>query len=204
VSEPSASDVLAAVGAAAALLRSGADRPWSVIEPELGQTLSEVVAHQTQACLWYAVDLSAAGGESPNLEVRASAAGSPHDQIDDLGTAGRLLAAAVTMAPSAARGYHPFGQADAAGFAAMGCDEVLIHTADVAAHLGLDFAPDADLAARVASRLFPWAPSDVDPWDALRWANGRMALPGRPRLTRWRWHCAPLTEWNGRPPTGQR
>jgi transposase len=35
------------------------------------------------------------------------------------------------------------------------------------------------------------APGDVAPWDGLRWANGRIALPGWPRRTEWRWTCAP-------------
>lgn len=53
-------------------------------------------------------------------------------------------------------------------------------------------------------RLFPWVeleadPAD-DPWSLLRWANGRLALDGRPQLTRWRWHCAPLADWDGRRP----
>jgi hypothetical protein len=51
---------------------------------------------------------------------------------------------------------------------------------------------------RVVRRLFPWAPTDVDPWQALRWACGRTALPDRPRLgPDWWVHCAPLAEWDG-------
>jgi hypothetical protein len=41
---------------------------------------------------------------------------------------------------------------------------------------------------------------DDDPWRLLLWANGRIALGERPRLQRWRWHCAPLSEWDGQPP----
>ncbi|MFL6137290.1 MAG: hypothetical protein ACJ74O_05750 [Frankiaceae bacterium] len=49
-------------------------------------------------------------------------------------------------------------------------------------------------------RLFPWVPVDDDPWRLLLWANGRIALDGRPRLARWRSHPAPLDEWDGRAP----
>src|SRR5205085_7265867 len=40
--------------------------------------------------------------------------------------------------------------------------------------------------------------TNVDPWSALRWANGRLALPDRARLgPDWGWWCAPLSEWDG-------
>jgi hypothetical protein len=39
---------------------------------------------------------------------------------------------------------------------------------------------------------------------ALLWANGRVALPGHPRQARWRWHCAPLEEWDGVNPADRR
>lgn len=114
----------------------------------------------------------------------------------------RAAARACTdlLGPATARGFHPFGTADPSGFAAMACDELLVHTDDAARGLGLAFEPDPTRCERTLRRLFPWAPDDVDPWTALRWANGRLALPGRPRLERWRWHCAPLEEWDGRSP----
>jgi hypothetical protein len=34
----------------------------------------------------------------------------------------------------------------------------------------------------------------------LRWATGRIVLPGREPVTSWRWHCAPLDEWDGAVP----
>jgi hypothetical protein len=62
---------------------------------------------------------------------------------------------------------------------------------------------------RVPTRAPTWALVRVptrapvrgpDPWATLLWANGRVDLPGRPRQMSWRWHCAPLAEWNGQPP----
>jgi hypothetical protein len=41
------------------------------------------------------------------------------------------------------------------------------------------------------------------PWSALLWANGRTDLPGQRRQVPWRWHCAPLDEWDGRNPSGR-
>jgi hypothetical protein len=82
----------------------------------------------------------------------------------------------------------------------MACAELLIHTGDVAADLGLPWSAPADLADAVLARLFPWAPADGNPEQALRWATGRAQLPGRETVTSWRWHCAPLAEWDGRQP----
>jgi hypothetical protein len=84
----------------------------------------------------------------------------------------------------------------------MACDELLVHGDDAARGLGLEFDHDAPLAAQVLARLFPWhtvGPGD-DPWQILLWANGRIDLEGRPHQGRWRWHSAPLAEWDGTGP----
>lgn len=115
---------------------------------------------------------------------------------DDL----RAAAALVKDAVWPHRGFHFSGMADAEGFLAGGCDEVLIHGWDLAQGLGADLPPPCDLARRVLERLFPWvSPGDgEDPWELLVWSNGRVDLPGRERvLPGWEWHCAPLDEWDG-------
>ena len=95
------------------------------------------------------------------------------------------------------------GQADASGFAAMACDELLVHSNDAARGLGVPFVPPDGLVRATLARLFPWAPG-TDPWPAPLWCNGRIALPGHPRQDRWAWHCAPLEEWDGRNPADRR
>ncbi len=87
--------------------------------------------------------------------------------------------------------------ADPSGFAAMGCDELLVHGWDATEGLGVDLTPDERITARVLHRLFPWVSHEPDPWTALLWANGRVDLPSKPRPTDWRWHCAPLDQWDG-------
>jgi hypothetical protein len=104
-----------------------------------------------------------------------------------------VLAEVVKAAPVEARAYHPWGMSDPSGFAAMSCDEIMVHTGDIVRGFGVPFAPPESLCRRVANRLFPWAPGEVDAWAALQWANGRLALPGHARLeASWTWHCAPL------------
>jgi uncharacterized protein (TIGR03083 family) len=119
--------------------------------------------------------------------------------VDALRSGGALLAAAVSAAEPDQRGWHPFGIADRSGFAAMGCDEALVHGADLAAGLGVTFVPPTAVCEHVVSRIFPWAPAGAEPWAALQWANGRTALGDRQPERRWLWHCAPLTEWDGQP-----
>jgi hypothetical protein len=87
--------------------------------------------------------------------------------------------------------------ADPSGFAAMACDELLIHSWDAAQGRAVPFNPDQRLAGRVLEEPFPWVRHQPDPWTALLWANGRVDFSSQPRPTSWRWHCAPLVEWDG-------
>ena len=87
---------------------------------------------------------------------------------------------------------------DASGFAAISSVEMLIHTADIAAALGLPYQPPADLAGRILRRVCPWAPEGQDDWATLQWAAGRIALPDHERLgADWAWQSGPLSEWDG-------
>ncbi len=169
-------------------------------------TVAAVAGHMVQCCVWYAVDLAAEGrsGGDEVIKVKADASAEPAALLAALATGARLLSAAVDAAGPDVRGFHPFGHADRVGFAAMGCDELLVHSYDIAGVVGLDYRPQDDLADRVLRRLFPWAPTGLDPWDSLLWANGRISLGDRPRLRRWRWHCAPLDQWDGQPPADMR
>jgi hypothetical protein len=86
----------------------------------------------------------------------------------------------------------------ASGFLAMGMDELLVHTHDIASALGAAFEPAPPVATLVLDRLFPWWPREAEPWQALLRANGRIALPGHAQLgEEWLWHCAPLVDWDG-------
>ncbi len=164
----------------------------------------EVVGHTAEGCIWYGIDLAAGGADLQPVEHRVKTDEAVADVIETLRTYAAVLAAVVDTSPPTARGFHPMGMADPSGFAAMACDEMLIHTDDAARGLGSVFDPAPNLVEPVLHRLFPWVTGDADPWSQLRWANGRIALPDQPRLSGWAWHCAPLSEWDGsvarRPP----
>jgi len=74
----------------------------------------------------------------------------------------------------------------AAGYAALGIVETLVHTGDMADGLGLSWSPPDGICARVLARLFPDVPDDFRPWPTLLWACGRAEIPGHPRRTTWR------------------
>lgn len=196
------SDVAATGTECGRFLRGVSDRSWDVHVPDLDWNVAEVVAHAGEGCLWYAIDLAAAGADLQAVEHRLKPDVSATDLIDAMETYARLAGWIVDAVPPSTRGFHPWGLADPSGFAAMACDELLIHTDDAARGLGASFEPDRERCDKVLRRLFPWAPTDGDPWDSLRWANGRIAIGDRPRLTSWAWHCAPLDEWDGHPRTG--
>ncbi len=119
--------------------------------------------------------------------------------LDDSASAPRLLAALsahaellnriARSADPRVRAHHNYGLSDAAGFAAMGVVETLIHTFDAVRGLNPADAwrPPAALAPPVIARLFPHAPTG-DPADVLLYCCGRAALGALPRRTGdWQW-----------------
>lgn len=178
-----------------------AEHDWSVRAGELEWSAHTALAHIPDGQIFYAVHLAArAGGYIPGPFIVP-----PHAPVRELlayvPAAAAVVAELVSALPAGTRVFHFWGRADASGFAAMSCDELLIHSDDIARGFGLPFRPPAPLCRRVVDRLFPWAPPEVDPWSALRWANNRLELPGHGRIgPGWYWHCAPLAEWDGSTP----
>ncbi|MCB0990657.1 MAG: hypothetical protein R2770_17830 [Acidimicrobiales bacterium] len=183
-------------------LRSAIDADWTVAVPDLEMTVAGVVAHAAEGCLWYAIDLAAGGKDLEPVEHRVKYDVANEALIDTMEAYAAVVASVIGSSSDETRGFHPMGAADRSGFAAMTCDELLIHTDDAARGLGLSFRPGDDVSIAVLARLFPWLDDvDDDPWELLRWANGRIDLGDRKRLDDWAWHCAPLSEWDGTIPT---
>ena len=190
-SELAPDDLLLAARVCREALTPGLGRDWGVPAGDLEWDCRRTLDHIVDAlCLYIAYFASRATGRlqpprngNPDATPEALV-----EQVD----------AAATVLAELTRAFHPAGLADVSGWIGLGCEEILLHTDDIAQGLRLPFRPPDELAARVLTRLFPWAPADGDPWAALRWAAGRAALPDRARLgPDWYWHCAPLTEWNG-------
>jgi uncharacterized protein (TIGR03083 family) len=195
------SDVREAAEAALKFLEPLSGQDWSVALPDLDFTVASVVAHAANGALWYAVDFASGPGDDTAFDLTVEADAEPAKLLTTLRSAALLCATMVDALPADQRGFHPMGAADASGFAAMACDEILIHVRDAGTGLGAEFTADAGLAGRVLARLFPWYEPVPDPWTALLHANGRIDLPGRPHQPeRWQWHCAPLAGWDGTVP----
>jgi hypothetical protein len=185
---------------------------WERTVPGLEWSAAETLFHMARVPFSYATHLAARATEPTPYRLGSfvsrpdNAPAAPSTLLAAMTALCHVLADVVTATPPGTRAYHPEGMADRSGFAAMGCDEVLIHTDDILRAYDRSLQPPGDLVARVLARLFPWAPTDVDPWTALRWANGREELP-RPygRLgPDWHWHCAPLEQWDGTSPVPAR
>jgi hypothetical protein len=191
-------DVRRAAAAAAELLARVPDPTAPV--PTVADDVAGVAAHVTSCLLWYAQDLVAGPVELDGFRLSAPPEADLAALARQLGAAAEVLARTLDAAGPEDRGWHPWGIADASGFAGMACTELLVHAGDVAADLGLRWSAPPDVADAVLARLFPWAPADGHPEQTLRWATGRVGVPGLEAATSWRWHCAPLAEWDGRRP----
>lgn len=176
---------------------------WGAVQAgDLTWDVRQTVTHVCDAVGWYAAHLASRSPRRLRFDFLAHQDASNAELLDVLEAAAVTLAEVARAAPADARAYHDAGMADAEGFLAMGCDEILVHGWDAVRGFGREFAVLEDLAGRVLRRLFPWAPTDLSPWPALLWANGRIGLPGQSRRTGpdWVWHCAPLDEWDGTVP----
>jgi uncharacterized protein (TIGR03083 family) len=193
--------VLSAAEESAEFLMGATDSDWARPIPGMDWDVLAVVTHMTGALVWYSIDMRSGPEELTTLEISGKKDSSPIDLVRTLTTLSYTLASVIECAGPELRGFHPWGSPDASGFRAMACDEILLHTYDAGRGLGLDFIPPADLAEATLERLFPWAQAGSDPWLTLKWANGRIALPDRTKLAKWRWHSAPLREWDGIDPS---
>ncbi|WP_433334251.1 maleylpyruvate isomerase N-terminal domain-containing protein [Spirillospora sp. CA-294931] len=201
-----ADDLDLAVQLCVATLRQAPPHGWDRPAGSLEWDCWETAEHLSDDLFAYAVQL---GPRTPPLDrevpflfesrrpggptntVFADRTAGPEGLTQVLEASGALLVAMVRTTPPEVRAHHVFGVSDPEGFAAMGAVETLVHTHDLAEGLGLVWTPPAGLCARVLARLFPDAPTDAEPWPALLWVTGRADLPGRARVTKWRWYGEP-------------
>lgn len=116
-----------------------------------------------------------------------------------------LLIAVTRGNEPTSRAWHPHGTGDAEGFLALACSEISMHLYDVMVDLPDGFRIPDDVASKIVKRLYPWSPTDTEPWETLKWATGRAELAGKePAGGDWRAFLSPLEEWDGqiwkRPP----
>jgi len=157
---------------------------WTVPAGDLDWTCRDTAVHIAHDLLAYATQLAAGadGGYLPlDLTVRPTATNAEILQV--IGAAGTLLATQLRAAKPDTRAWH-WGPADPSGFAALGVNEILLHTYDIGRGLRTGWLPPPALCAAVLARLFPDHPP-TDPVRALLWCTGRVSLPDHPRRTSW-------------------
>ena len=185
----------AAVTQSVAALRPVVARDWSVPADRVRWSCSKAARHVADNLIAYAGQL-VSGTSDAYLPFRlvANPRTPPSGLLDLIEMTGALLAMTVRDAPASARAYHGYGMADAEGFAALGAAEVVLHTHDIAAGIGVPFEPDAATSSWLLGRLHRDLPEDDAPWQLLLWATGRGDLPGHERVRRWRWNPEPVMQ----------
>lgn len=197
---PTADDVRRVVQHAIDHLARVPDEGWDQPAAALEWTCRETVAHVLDDLGFYAMQLSGERGHgtayTPLVEgVQPRPDGPPFFfwPEEEGGTAaicqsldavGGLLVAVVATVPADRTGWHPMGDGDAGGFAAMGITETVLHSHDVLQVHGIDYRPDDDVLGRVLDRIFPGAERTGDPWHDLLAATGRTE---ETRGREWRW-----------------
>jgi GNAT superfamily N-acetyltransferase len=183
-----------AVTGAVALLRTATERDWDEDGGKAGGlewSCRTTAEHLAGALLAYAGQLA---GRPQNayvpFDITLDEGTGNADVLDVLEMAAALLVATIRTTPPEVRAFHPypFRSANREGFAAMGVAETVLHTYDIAEGLGLSYEPPAELAEYVLTRIFPHVRPGPDLWRTLLWATGRGELPGRARVTEWRWN----------------
>ena len=190
--------LIEAAGVARETLAPAADRDWSAKAGTLDWDCRATLDHMVNAPLFHGTNLAMRSKQRLNSVRAGNPTASVSDLIASMEHSATILARVASATPPNERGFHPAGMADAQGFVALSSNELLLHTHDIATGLGLTFEAPAELSGLVLRRLFPWAPSDLEPWAALLWLTSRGSLPGRPDGGGdWMSHPAPLSEWDG-------
>jgi hypothetical protein len=158
------------------------DRDWSVRASELEWDCRQTVAHISDAFGFYAAHLASRADRWLKFDVVPHADASNLHLVRLAEAMGEVLSLVADAAPDDVIAFHHSGMWDKEAICAMACLEAVVHTGDAAGGLDVSFAPPQELCMRIIEVLFPGAPSDPDPWQAVLWATGRAELPDRPRM----------------------
>lgn len=130
-----------------------------------------------------------------------SRATTPDELREVVRVSGGLLAAAVRTARPDCLGWHPHGYFTAAGFAAIGAAEGLVHGHDIAVGLNMPWSPDQRLCEQVLGVVFPGAAHDVSvsAFEGLLIQTGRSQRPRHEPPPLWTYAAAAALPLAGNP-----
>jgi hypothetical protein len=161
-----------------AALRAATAEDWDQRAGQLDWSVRATVAHMVDVLGFYALHLASGSPVRLRVDIRPHDGATSSEMLDTLHAAAWLLGLIVGVSPGQVRAWHLFGPSDPPGFAAMACDELLIHTYDVMAGLGRQFAASEALVWPILHRLFPDAPTDVIPGSCCCGPTGVSGWPG--------------------------
>ncbi len=183
-------DLPAAAGACVAALEGYTDLDWTQVRSaDLRWSCWQTTLHMVDCLYFYAMQVVYSHPTAYLCtELALDDGASPTRLLEALSAHAELLHRIARSADPNGRAHHTYGVSDAAGFAAMGVVETLIHTFDVARGLNPSdpWRPPAELAAPVIARLFPHAPVG-NPTDVLLYCCGRTDLGELPQQREWQW-----------------
>ena len=198
-----AADVRDIVQAAIDHLARIPDDGWDTPAADLDWSCRETAAHILDDLGGYAMQLSGERGHgdsyTPLVEPMQPRPDGPPFLFwpeEDGGTqaicqcldaVGGLLVAVVASAPPDRIAWHPYGNPDAVGLAAMGVAETTLHSHDILRTHGVDYRPDDAILGRTLDRIFPDAARTADAWHDLLAATGRTP---ETRGVDWTWDSA--------------
>ena len=156
-----------------------APRNWDTPIPGMDWTVRDTVENLVDGIGFFTLHLLAESMQRLRVDIRCHGEISNEAVLDVLAAEVRALARAGALMPESTRAYHPHGSADAAGFMALACAELLGHTHDACRGMDTPFEVDTEVTRDVVARLFPGVAGDGDRLAALLWATGRLSLDGR-------------------------
>ena len=180
--------VEAAVSEMTRVLMPHADADWQVQAGSLKWNCWETAAHVAHDLVAYAGQVAGGATVSYLPFDLVVAPSPPREVLAVVAACGRLRSVVVEHADPETVAWH-WGMSDAAGFAAMGVAETLVHTHDISQGLGVGWRPPESLSQLVVDRLLPMQPQGRAS-DVLLWATGGADLEGHPRVSEWVWRAA--------------
>ena len=185
-------DVRRAARTCVAALSPLVDRDWSIRAGDLEWTAWETLDHIVDALGFCAAHLANRRTERLPFSTGSIVAKRdgeipvpPAALLAGVEAMAAVLADVVTAAPPGARAaaYPGRPALGAPDFITIGCTEVLNHTDDICRGFDVPFDPPSPLCQKLIDHGSPWALRlGVDPWTALRFASGRIAVSPYGRL----------------------
>jgi hypothetical protein len=166
-------DVVAAGSVVEAALRPLAHHDWSVRAGPLEWDVERTISHMIGATAKYTLYLASRCDHFVAFAVTRWPEVTNDEVIDSIVPVAAGLAAVATVTPHDVRAFHVTGPSSATDYVGRACVELLVHTDDALAGLGVAFEPPADLCQRVLAQQYPDVPGHGSGWHQMLIANGR-------------------------------